>query len=114
MATQIALQDIVRTLSRVSPAAEGEHAALRFELEDGRALRVTVGDGRIHAVEGDGPADVVVSCTASDLLDIATGRRNLLTALLQGRIHAHGDLHLLKRFHGCIRSEGPQHRSVAS
>ncbi len=39
-------------------------------------------------------ADCAIGCSASDFIDIAEGRQNLMTAFLQGRVTCSGDLSL--------------------
>ena len=51
------------------------------------------------ADEGDVPTDCIIRCSNDDFIDIVEGQ-NLLTAWMQGRIQAEGNMALLVHFHG--------------
>ena len=47
-------------------------------------------------------ADCTIRCDEADFIDIVEGRRNLITATMQGRVEISGDLALAQKFHGLI------------
>ena len=87
-----------------NPVLEGLHATYRFDVEGAGSWRVAIDDGNATVTEGPGEADCVVECSSEDLPLFASGEKNLLTALLQGRINITGDLALAQKFHGLVRA----------
>lgn len=75
-----------------------------FQINNVGDLRVSVEYGEITVDEGKSEADCVFRCTEPDLIDILEGRRNLLTAILQGRVEVHGDAALAQKVNGLVRA----------
>jgi len=111
----MSVQEIIQRIRPYNPALRGVHGTFRFEIENTGVFRVIVDDGNVRAVEGTGPADVVLGCNESDLMDLMEGRRNAFTTLLQGRLQASGDVQLLKAFHAFTRrADSDDHVTLGS
>jgi len=89
---------------------EGWHGSYKFDVADQGVWNATVEDGVAEVHEGDVPTDCVIHCDNDDFVRIVAGEQNLLTAWMQGRIEAEGDLALLQHFLGFIRSDERSHR----
>ena len=74
---------------------------------------MTVNNGAIKIEETKHEADCEISCNESDFVDIVEGRRNLITASMQGRVRVRGDLALAQKFHGLIGAEIEEKRGAA-
>jgi putative sterol carrier protein len=92
-------------------AAGGHHPQLehisgsyRFDVEGTGSWHVTVVRGAVAVTEAVAPADCVIACDEKDLVRIARGEQNLITAALQGRVRIAGDLALAQKLHGFIRA----------
>jgi ubiquinone biosynthesis protein UbiJ len=77
--------------------------AYRFDVEGQASVRIEVRDGGFTVSESTAPADCVVRADEADLPQIASGKQNLITALLQGRVQVQGDFALAQKFHGFMR-----------
>lgn len=100
---------------RYNPLLEDVHGTFRFDIKDVGCWRVTVDGGQIKAWESREPAGCEIECESEDFIDILQGRRNLITAAMQGRVVIGGDLALAQKFHGFIganveQRERPQRR----
>jgi putative sterol carrier protein len=72
-----------------------------------------VNDGAISHDDKQHGADCTIGGSAEDFIDIVEGKRNLLTAVLQGRVQIYGDATLAQKFHGLIGSEIEKQRGAA-
>ena len=77
--------------------------AVRAELA--RCYRATQ-TGTIRVGDGEGPAESIMSGEAADFVEILLGDRNLITALMQGRLSYRGPVAHLPG-HSLILSLGP-------
>jgi putative sterol carrier protein len=84
------------------PALEGVHG--KIHVLDGEAsYLLELDDGDVVFAPGSGSADCVLTCLQEgDMMRIARGELNFITAALQGRIHAEGDLSLLLTTTGAL------------
>jgi putative sterol carrier protein len=89
---------------REDPALQGISGSYRFDVEGIGSWRLEVRDGVAAITESTAPADCVVRCDEADLVRIARGQQNLLTAVLQGRVQVEGDFALAQRLHGFVRA----------
>lgn len=80
----------------------GMHGTIRFDVRDAGTWRLRVDDGKIAVLEGSGDADLRLACDEPDFVEVVEGRQNFVTAILQGRIEATGDLSLALRYHGSL------------
>jgi putative sterol carrier protein len=92
------------------PNMRNVHATYLFELEDGRAWRLRVEDGSARIEEGKGDADCVLRASDADMALVMTGRQNLITAVLQGRVEVKGDMALAQKFHGAVSARAGERR----
>ena len=92
---------------------DGWHGSYKFDVAGQGVWNATVNDGVAEVHEGDVPTDSVIRCDNDDFVRIATGEQNLLTAWMQGRVEAQGDLALLQHFLGFLRSEERMERRAA-
>jgi putative sterol carrier protein len=84
------------------PLLRGVTGTYLFDIEQAGYWFISVKDGAIHIEETKRDADCTISCSESDFIDIVEGRRNLITAGMQGRIQIRGDLSLVQKFHGLV------------
>jgi len=84
---------------------DGWHGSYKFEVIDQGVWNARIDDGVAEVHEGDAPTDCVIRCDNDDFMAIFSGEQNLLTAWMQGRIEAEGDMALLQRFQGFVRSD---------
>lgn len=86
--------------------AQGWSGAFHFDLTGDGAVRATVriDDGTLQIVNGElvGTPDLVVRADAKLFLEIITGRRNPVAAVLTRRLKLQGDRSLLERFAACF------------
>ena len=80
-------------------AAQGQSATLRrtngsyeFDIVDGGQWFIELVNGRPTIREKIDHPDCAVTINAADFVDIAEGRKNLVTTFFQGRIGLTGDL----------------------
>jgi hypothetical protein len=86
------------------PAVGQARGVVELDVGDAGRWLVTLADGAIrHGADSERP-DSVIRCGAADLADIVAGRRNLLTAVLQGRVWCRGDPALVLTFHRLLRA----------
>lgn len=88
---------------KYAPLLRGVTGTYLFQIEGTGYWFLSVRDGAISIEETRHDADCTISCDESDFLDILEGRRNLITAAMQGRVKIRGDLLLAQRFHGVVR-----------
>ena len=76
----------------------------RFDVEGEGSWLITVAEGAPSVTKGGGAADCILSCNREDFERIVTGRQNLLTAHMQGRLRIEGDPMMALRFINAINS----------
>ena len=81
-----------------------------FQIDNVGDLHVSVNYGEITVGQGKQDADCVFRRNEQDFIDIAEGRRNLLTAILQGRLHVHGDAALAQKVNSLVRARAEEQR----
>lgn len=89
---------------KYAPLLRGVTGTYLFEIEGAGYWFLSVHDGAISIEETRHDADCTITCDESDFIDILEGRRNLITAAMQGRVKVRGDLMLAQRFHGVVRN----------
>lgn len=87
---------------KYEPLLRGVSGSYLFEIERVGYWFISVQDGAIRLEEDRHDADCTISCNEPDFIDIIEGRRNLLTAAMQGRVKIHGDITLAQKFHGLV------------
>jgi putative sterol carrier protein len=85
------------------PYLRGVRGTYLFEIENVGAWFVTVDDGTVKIERTRRAADCTIRCNEEDFVSIVEGKRNLLTAGLQGRVLVSGDIALAQKFHGFVR-----------
>jgi len=94
-----------RKSQKFEPLLRGVHGTYLFEIEGVGHWFVRVRDGAIEIEEARQDADCTIRCYEEDFIDIVEGRRNLVTATMQGRVKMSGDLALAQKFHGLISAK---------
>lgn len=89
-------------LQKHEPLLRGVTGTYLFEIERVGYWFISVRDGEIGLEEARRDADCTISCNEADFIDIVEGRRNLLTARMQGRVKISGDITLAQKFHGLV------------
>lgn len=92
-------------LQQYEPVLRGVHGTYLFDIDQVGCWFVAVDDGAIHVEETKRDADCTISCEEPDFVDIVEGRRQLLTAYMQGRVKVHGDMALAQKFHGLVSTK---------
>jgi putative sterol carrier protein len=87
------------------PVLRGVHGTYLFDIDKVGCWFLAVDDGAIHVEETRRDADCTISCDEPDFVDIVEGRRQLITAHMQGRVKIHGDMALAQKFHGLVSAK---------
>jgi putative sterol carrier protein len=74
----------------------------RFDVEGSGSWCVAVDHGVVTVTEGAGAADCTIQCDEDDFVRIASGRQNLLTAFMQGRVQVAGNMVLAQKLAGVV------------
>jgi len=82
----------------------GLTGSYKFDVENTGTWFIKVDDGKVSVSQKDLPADCVIFCNEEDFVQIASGKQNLLTAAMQGRVNIEGDLGLAQKLHAITRS----------
>jgi putative sterol carrier protein len=84
-------------LSRVS-------GSYLFDVEDVGAWRIAVDHGKLTVEDGGTDADCIIHCNADYFARLASGKQNLVTAMMQGQVEIEGDLALAQKLSGILPS----------
>jgi len=98
---------------KYEPLLRGVRGTYQFDIKQVGTWFLSVNDGVIIVEDARPEADCTISCSEQDFVDIVTGRRNMITALMQGRIQVRGDLALVQKFHGVIGARIEEQRGAA-
>ena len=100
-------------MQKHEPVLRGVHGTYLFEIDKVGSWFVAVDDGAIKIDEKNRDADCTISCDERDFVDIVEGRRNLITAHMQGRVKVRGDMALAQKFHGLVSTMVEERRGAA-
>lgn len=82
--------------------ARGWNGTFHFDL-DGHTATVRIADGTLEVQRGlEGTADVTISGDGQTWLDVVTGKRNAVLAVLKRKLRISGDRSLVTRFAKCF------------
>jgi putative sterol carrier protein len=86
------------------PSLGRSSGVYEFDIEGSGQWFLKLSNGAVQAVIRNKEArpDCVISCDTNDFIDIAEGRRNLVTAFLEGRVECAGDRALAVAFRGLL------------
>jgi len=94
--------------SRFLPEQVGDlNATFQFDLsgEGGGQWYVTIADQQLTVVEGTAPApNLTLSTSAEDYVAIVNGDLNAMSAFMQGKVKAKGDMALAMRMQTLFKS----------
>ena len=99
---------------KYEPLLRGVTGTYLFEIEHAGYWFISVRDGAISLEEVRHDADCTIRCNEPDFIDIIEGRRNLITAAMQGRVKIRGDITLAQKFHGLVSSKIESKRKEAA
>lgn len=102
----------MHTLQDREPALRGVHGTYLFDIEGVGSWFVKVNDGAIEVEKAMREADCTIQCNEEDFVSIVLGRRNLVTAVLQGRVNVSGSFALAQRFHGLVSTIADWQRGI--
>jgi putative sterol carrier protein len=102
----------IYTTHKDEPILRSVQGSYLFDIENVGTWFVSVDKGALTFDEQRHEADCVISCSEQDFVDIVEGRRNLITAALQGRVQIRGNVALAQKFHGLLGTIG-QKRGAA-
>jgi arylformamidase len=100
-------------MQKYEPVLRGVHGTYLFDIDKVGCWFVAVDDGAIHIEETKRDADCTIQCDERDFVDIVEGRRNLITARMQGRVNVRGDIALAQKFHGLVSAMIEEKRGAA-
>ena len=81
------------------PALRGTSGVYEFDLEDEPSTWFLALDhGKPELRPGADHPDCIITCTAGDFVEIASGQQNIMTAFLQGRVRCAGNISLALDF----------------
>lgn len=103
----------LRRMQKYEPILRGVHGTYLFEIDKVGSWFVAVNDGAINIEETKRDADCTIISDERDFVDIVEGRRNLITAHMQGRVKIHGDVALAQKFHGLVSAMVEERRGAA-
>jgi len=92
-------------LQKYEPLLKGVYGTYLFDIANAGHWFISVRDGAIEIEEARRDADCTIRCDEQDFIDIVEGRRNLITAAMQGRVKVSGDFALAQKFHGLISAK---------
>jgi putative sterol carrier protein len=97
-------RDVLQLLARRGhdPRLEDFSGTYRFDVEGVGTWRVAVDHGVMTVTEGEGAADCTIRCDEDDFVRIASGRQNLVTAFMQGRVQVEGSMVLAQKLAGVV------------
>jgi putative sterol carrier protein len=91
-----------------NPAFEKTVESFRLDVDGKGSWLIKIDRGNISVSRGTGEAACVLSCSAEDVEAIITGRQNLITAHMQGRLKIEGSPVMALHFIRAINSRGPR------
>jgi hypothetical protein len=91
----------------------GTRGTVRFDIRDAGSWRLHFDDGRYSVERGGGASDLAIECDESDFVDVVQGKQNFVTALLQNRFAATGDVALLLKLNLVLRSRSQERSAQA-
>jgi len=103
----------VHRMQKYEPVLRGVHGTYLFDIDKVGCWFVAVDDGVVNIEETKREADCTISCDERDFVDIVEGRRNLITAGMQGRVKVRGDIALAQKFHGLVSAMLEEKRGAA-
>lgn len=103
----------IHRMQKYEPVLRGVHGTYLFDIDKVGCWFVAVNDGAINIEETEREADCTIKCDERDFVEIIEGRRNLLTARMQGRLQVRGDLALAQKFHGLVSAMIEERRGAA-
>ena len=92
-------------MQKYEPLLRGVTGTYLFEIEHAGYWFISVRDGAIKLEEVRHDADCTIRSNEADFIDIIDGRRNLITAAMQGRVKIRGDITLAQKFHGLVSAK---------
>jgi|RhiMethySRZTD1v2_1073278.scaffolds.fasta_scaffold02787_14 putative sterol carrier protein len=90
----------------------GTRGTVKFDIRGAGIWRVHFDNGRYLVEASDGPADLVVACDEADFVRVTEGKQNFVTAVLQNRFEASGNVALLLKLN-TVLSERAQAREAS-
>ncbi len=98
---------------KLEPGLRNIQGRYRFDVEGAGTWRLHVDNGVVELLDGPGEADCIVSVDADDFVLIASGKQNLVTAYMQGRVDIEGDMVLAQALasltHDASQEQGSGH-----
>jgi hypothetical protein len=86
----------------------GTRGIVRFDVRGAGSWRVHLDDGRYAVERGGGDCDLSIGCDEADFVHVMLGSQNFVTALLQNRFEASGDVALLLRLNVVLQSRAQE------
>jgi predicted lipid carrier protein YhbT len=83
---------------RSDPRLKAMDGVYQFEVEGFGSWYLTVKRGSLTVSRGPVAVDCAIVFSPEDFIDIASGRRNLMSAFLQGRVSGWGDIGMALAF----------------
>lgn len=100
------VQEVFEMVLRLDPVKlQGFNGVVRFDLggEGGGQWTLILKDEEVKLDKGETlPADVTFTMKAQELVDIANGELNPISAYMQGKVQVSGDMSLAMRFQSIL------------
>jgi len=103
----------VHRMQKYEPYLRGVHGTYLFDIDKVGSWFVAVDDGAISIDEARRDAECTIICDEQDFVEMVEGRRNLITARMQGRVKIEGDIALAQKFHGLVSAMIEERRGAA-
>jgi len=103
----------VHRMQKYEPYLRGVHGTYLFDIDKVGSWFVAVDNGAISIEETKRDADCTIICDERDFVEMVEGRRNLITARMQGRVKIQGDIALAQKFHGLVSAMIEERRGAA-
>src|SRR5262249_33734706 len=102
----------VHGLREDEPLLRGLCGSYLFDIEEVGYWFVSVVNGKVIVERTKQEADCVIRCKEQDFVDMVEGRRNMITAWLQGRLRVQGDVALAQKFNQLVRTINERRRGA--
>ena len=95
------------------PRITGTQGTVRFDIRGAGTWRVQLEEGSYRVEQGNGECDLAISADEEDFVRVMEGKHNFLTALMQNRVQAKGNIALLLKLNVILRERAEQRREQA-
>ncbi|HKT48640.1 MAG TPA: SCP2 sterol-binding domain-containing protein [Candidatus Acidoferrales bacterium] len=96
------------------PLLRGVCGSYLFDIDQVGSWFVQCDQGKVNVDRAKhDTADCVIHCSEQDFVDMIEGRRNMVTAWMQGRVEVQGDVGLAQKFNHLVGTLNQKRRGAA-